>query len=264
MSQKALSYWDSQFKFSAILADFEPCLAWNKQHSAAFSEGISIAQHRYADHPRQFVETFGEHPGKIIPVFIHGGYWRALSALEHRFALPGLTHIGPLVANVEYRLMPQVRLAQVVDDVAAALSLLVDKYCHNGAKLLLVGHSAGGHLAIAGALQAGISEHIESVVSISGLYDLTPLQFSFLQLELTLSNREIIDYSLLKDAQHLPFKLHLVVGENESAEFHRQAQMMKSCSAATLTVVADSHHMNVLHPLADLRSDLVDEILASI
>jgi len=264
MSESTISYWDSQFKFSAILADFAPCLAWNQQHSAAFSESTTITQHSYASDVRQFVETVGEQSGKIIPVFIHGGYWRALSALEHRFALQGLAHIGPLVANVEYRLMPQVRLSQVVDDVAAALSLLVDKYCQDGAKLLLVGHSAGGHLAIAGALQANISEHIATVVSISGVYDLAPLKFSFLQPELNLSDSEITDFSLFKEASNLSFKLHLMVGENESAEFHRQAQMMQSLADAKLTIVKDTHHMSVLHPLAQQRSDLVDEILKSI
>ena len=262
VNEQKISYWDSQFKFSAILQDFEQSLDWNKQQSALLSRNQRATHHPYAAHPRQFVETFGESGTAIIPVFIHGGYWRALEASEHRFTIPGLQHIGSLVANVEYRLMPEVRLAEVVDDVARALSFLVEKYCQSGAKLLLIGHSAGGHLAIAGALQAENSEQLHSVVSISGLYDLAPLKFSFLQQHLKLTTAEIEHYSLVKAAEQLPFKLHLVVGENESAEFHRQAQMMKSCSGGKLTVVKAAHHISVLQPLAEPRSELVDIIFS--
>ena len=88
--------------------------------------------------------------GAPLVVFIHGGYWRALDKNDHSFVVPPMLDSGAVVANVNYDLCPQVTLDDIVEEIAQAVS-----YCHrNGQqwsadpkKIILVGHSAGAHLA---------------------------------------------------------------------------------------------------------------------
>lgn len=58
----------------------------------------------------------------------------------------GFAAAGTSVANLEYRLMPGVRLSDCVSDVQEGLVSLLDAL--PASRLLLVGHSAGAHLAV--------------------------------------------------------------------------------------------------------------------
>jgi len=160
----ALSYLDRQLRFAAVLPDFQDWLDWTARHSAVV-EGWS--RHDLGADARQWVETRGtpEADG-VVPVFFHGGYWRALEAGSHRFAAAGLASVGPAQANAEYRLMPSARMADLVNDAARALAHLAGLWPR--ARLLPVGHSAGAHLAFWAVERAGLpQDRIAGLVGIS-------------------------------------------------------------------------------------------------
>lgn len=254
-----LSYWNQQFQVSRVLPDFQDYLA----QMAARSDAVSGPFRRiaYGDHDRQFVEIKGTPaPGGIVPVFIHGGYWRALTADMHRFVLPALGHDVGAVANLEYRLLPEVRLADIVEDALAGLRCVAEA---TGCRLAVVGHSAGGHLALTGALR--LPETVVAAVGVSGLYDLTPLQWSFLREEVGLTAADIDGHSPLAlwqgiDAEHIL----LAVGAEETPEFLRQTHIFASTHGARVCTVPQAHHMTVLDALADPHSCLSIEIQSSI
>jgi acetyl esterase/lipase len=118
----------------------------------------------YGSHPDQHVEVFAAEgaPRATVAVF-HGGFWRAPYTRE---LMDGLCHDlaarGYEAWNVEYR-----RIGagggwpQTFDDVLSAVS---------GARVPLVtlGHSAGGHLALWLAAEAGAA----LAVSQAGVVDL--------------------------------------------------------------------------------------------
>lgn len=247
------SYWNSQFNFRRVLPDFEDYLERMAVRSATCP--IQFESIPYGAHARQFVEWAGT-PAQVLPVFIHGGYWRALTADMHRFLLPHFADDYGAVANLEYRLLPEVSLAEIVEDALAGLKAIADK---TGARLMVIGHSAGGHLAVMGALR--LPDIVCAAVSVSGLYDLTPLPWTFLREEVGLTADDIVGQSPIDLWNGHPAEHVLVaVGETETAEFHRQAHVFASMHGAGTFTVPAAHHMTVLDALSDPSSTLNAEI----
>jgi acetyl esterase/lipase len=108
-----------------------------------------------------------------VVVILHGGFWRAAYGLElgHPLAVD-LAAAGFTCWNVEYR-----RVAagggwpQTVDDVSAAIDHLATLDV-DSSRVVAVGHSAGGHLAVwaAGRLDARVP--LTAAVSQAGVLDL--------------------------------------------------------------------------------------------
>ena len=97
--------------------------------------------------------TPAQHP---VVVLLHGGHWRTgFGRVVTRPIALDLTRHGRAVLNVEYR-----RVGggggwpQTFDDVAAALALVADEPALDASRVALVGHSAGGHLALWAASDA--------------------------------------------------------------------------------------------------------------
>ena len=223
----------------------------------------------YGAFERQRFDLFlPQSEAKGLVVFIHGGYWLAFDGgVWSHFAA------GPLgrdfaVAVPTYRLCPEVRIAEITNDVAAAISAaaaLVD------GPLYLTGHSAGGHLATrmittTSPLVQGVRDRIGHVVSISGLHDLRPLMRTQMNARLRLDAREAAAESpaLLEPIERA--RVTCWVGGAERAEFRRQnallANIWTGLGARTLAWEAqDRHHFNVLDDLADPASALVAALL---
>lgn len=118
-------------------------------------------------------------PNGTLVVFIHGGYWRGLDKSDHSFVVPTFTEAGAVLANVNYDLCPSVTLDVMVGEIERAVL-----YCHGNARewgadparLFLVGHSAGAHLA-ASMLIDDWSRHglpagpIRGLVGLTGIYE---------------------------------------------------------------------------------------------
>ena len=110
----------------------------------------------YGPDPNQFGDLWlpagqGSHP---VVVFIHGGYWRARYSLDHAdFLCQALAESGFAVWNIEYRRVGQqgggwpgtfhdvVQAIRHVRSLATTLPL-------DAQRVVLMGHSAGGHLAL--------------------------------------------------------------------------------------------------------------------
>jgi dipeptidyl aminopeptidase/acylaminoacyl peptidase len=120
---------------------------------------------------RWSAERIGDADGPVLAVFIHGGFWRARYAADEiallARACAALTP-APWVWNIEYPRVgmpgggwPGTALA-VRDAVGAAVAAA------DGRPVALVGHSAGGHLALWAAREHAVA----AVVSLAGVCDL--------------------------------------------------------------------------------------------
>jgi arylformamidase len=90
--------------------------------------------------------------GAPLVVFIHGGGWKRgdKQMMDGSAKLRHWQALGYAVASVNYRLVPDVRVEDQAADIAAALALLKARAPMLGfdpARIALVGHSAGAHLA---------------------------------------------------------------------------------------------------------------------
>lgn len=113
--------------------------------------------HAYGPAPSQFGRLHrpaGDGPAPVL-MLLHGGYWKARQTLD---SYPTRNLVEPLVAagvavwNVEYRRMGEAGggLPGTLEDAAAALQQLVvlaGPERLDLSRVVLLGHSAGGHLA---------------------------------------------------------------------------------------------------------------------
>ncbi|MGR2739616.1 alpha/beta hydrolase [Billgrantia sp. Q4P2] len=166
-----------------------------------------------------------------LHVFFHGGYWRSLGHREFGFVAEGLVAAGISVAVVNYALCPTVAFGELVRQARAAVAWAYRNGAELGvdtSRLSVSGHSAGGHLAamlLATDWQGeyGLpAEMIKGTLCISGLYDLRPFPWSWLQPKLQLTGRDVNDYSPLFLPCRVPAAVQLVAGGEESGEFERQ------------------------------------------
>lgn len=105
---------------------------------------------RYADHAAGVIDvrrpaTPGPHPAVVL---VHGGFWRHMWTRDIMDGLAvDLARRGFLSANIEYRRVGSGGgWPATVDDVAAAIAHVSSMPDVN--RVAVVGHSAGGHLAL--------------------------------------------------------------------------------------------------------------------
>ncbi len=107
----------------------------------------------YGTHPEQVAEVRYGRGGEDHPllVFIHGGFWRPSIDRTHTGPLcTALTAAGWSTAAVEYRRVPA-QPDVLVADIEAALTALPELVDRHDGRLLVAGHSAGGHIALLAA-----------------------------------------------------------------------------------------------------------------
>lgn len=85
-----------------------------------------------------------------IAVWIHGGGWRRGDKSAVDVKPRAFTQRGYVFASINYRFVPQVTVEDQAADVAAAIRWLADRagqYKGSPDKIIVMGHSAGAHLA---------------------------------------------------------------------------------------------------------------------
>ena len=88
---------------------------------------------------------------KPVIVWVHGGAWK-FGNKSHSIGAKAkaFTKAGYVVVAINYRFHPQVNWKEQAADVAAACRWItggIEKYGGDARRLILMGHSAGAHLA---------------------------------------------------------------------------------------------------------------------
>ena len=244
-----------------------PAEAFRNALSAAGLAKLDVA---YGERSRNRMDLFfPDEAAKGLVVFVHGGFWLQLDKSFWSHLAAGAVAHGYAVAMPSYTLCPEIRIAGIVGEVAAAISeaaKLVE------GSLMLTGHSAGGHLVsrmitATAPLSPDVQERIRNVVSISGVHDLRPMMSTGMNEKLAIDEAEALSESpaLLRPMPNA--RITCWVGGGERAEFLRQnallANIWTGLGATTATVVEpDRHHFNVIDGLADAAHPLTRTLLS--
>jgi len=176
-----------------------------------------------------------------IHLHVHGGAWRMLTRADAGMAAPALTAAGWDMAVPDFRLLPEHRLPDMVEDVVAACLWAMAR-----GPLHLSGHSSGAHVA---AVVAGDPRvRPASVTLISGLYDLRPALLSARGAYVTLSEAETHALSPIHGRIDAP--VILAHGDAESPEFIRQTQEFGAAIGVTPIVLERTNHFAAAYALA--------------
>lgn len=112
-----------------------------------------------------------------VIVYVHGGAWRGGS--KEDVPIGSLMERGYAIASVNYRLSTQAVFPAQVHDIKAAIRFLranAGGYHINADKIVIIGSSAGGHLAaLVGVtngvkeLEGSVGEHLEQSSDVQGI-----------------------------------------------------------------------------------------------
>lgn len=235
------------------------------------------SEHTRASHRSRLNICYGEEAGEKldlffpaevrapcpIHLFVHGGYWRMFSKEDFSFVADTVVAAGGIAAIVDYDLMPAVRLHAIIAQVRRAAEWLVANAAGFGGdakRFTVSGHSAGAHLCCS-LLDTDAPVRPQGAVLLSGIYDLAPLQTSFLKPLVDLTDDEVARFSPVSYSYRPESQIRLMVGEQETMPFHTQADAMLSRfisqgAKASFDVLADTNHMSIVLDLGDASTDV--------
>ena len=227
----------------------------------------------YGASPRQTVDLFWPKAGRDAPIalFIHGGYWRSLEPAAFSHLAAGMNAHGIAFAAIGYDLCPAVTIEAIIDQIRAAAAFL---YRRHKRPLTASGHSAGGHLSaclIATDWKQQGADLPENLVraglSISGLFDLSPLMHTAMNGDLKLDSASAARVSPLFWNVAPGRVFDAWVGGAESGEFLRQSREIVDVwagkgAATEYVAIPGANHFTVLDPLADPASAMAQRLAA--
>lgn len=261
----------------AAVADFPIIVAQWQRDAAAYREmmakdGRAEFDIRFGPSERQYLDLFKSRDDGDAPLalFIHGGYWRAMSPKEHSHMARGLTGNGVTVAVAGYDLTPQVSIAQIIEEMRAAVLFLWKRF---GKRMMVYGHSAGGHLTACMMAtdwpsldKTAPADLIPAGYAISGVFDLAGLVDTDMNVDFKLDDASARAVSPLFWPAPKGHVLDVVVGADELPEFIRLAHVMADTWGAAgvetrYEAIPGTHHFNVVAPLADPLSAMTGRVV---
>lgn len=248
----------------------------------------------YGDHPSQFgvlrMPTLSG-PSPVV-ITIHGGFWQSKYGLEENTPLDeDLTRRGYATWNVEYRRVGEEgggwtgTFGDIIDAVNH-LTQLKERFQLDLSRVIVLGHSAGGQLALwlASQTNKGQMSGIEStlqipirgVISLSGVLDLRKMweihngkgMVSPVTTFIGGSPQEVSErYSLASPIELLPLNIEQVLIHGEldrhvpvdlSVEYFRRANELGD--KVRLVVLPEVEHFAVIDPSSSAWESVVNSL----
>jgi arylformamidase len=266
MAQYDPAWLETQYNNRARVPEHPQIFArWAEASALSRQRSSCRLDLRYGDGPKQTLDLFpAPRADAPVLVFIHGGYWRSFDKADHSFVAPSFVADGAMVVLPNYDLCPAVTIETIALQMAQALAWTwrhAALYGGDPARIVVAGHSAGGHLAamlaccdwktVGRDLPAQL---LHGALSISGLFELDPLRYTpFLRDDLGLTPASA---KALSPATFPPpsVPLHALVGADESEEFQRQNRLIQErwghAAVPVCEAIPGCNHFTVLHELA--------------
>ncbi|MEP6549339.1 MAG: alpha/beta hydrolase [Gammaproteobacteria bacterium] len=226
---------DAEYDPSRRVESRQPFTDWYVRESALTRQSLDARLDiPFGPTPAETIDIFpSPSPHSPVLMFIHGGYWRAFSSKDFSFVARGMVPHGITVAVMNYALCPEVSIAEITRQSRAAVDWLrcnAREYRGDPDQIFVAGHSAGGQqvgmLLSGDRARYGADDEgcLKGGIAISGVFDLRPLQHSWLQPTLQLTDALAAQQSPLLHIPKRAAPLLLSAGGDESAAFLSQSQ----------------------------------------
>ncbi len=228
--------------------------------------GPTLAEH---------VDLYPAGEGAPVLVYVHGGFWALRTAREFGFVARGPVSRGAATVVTNYALCPAVTIDEIVRQTRAAVAWTYENAPSFGGdpeRIHVAGHSAGGHLV--GMLLVtdwpGVyglpADIIKGATAISGLFDLAPFPYTFLQPKTQFTWDQVQRNSPILHLPDAAPPLLVAYGEDETDEFKRQSEdYLGAWKAKGLPgerlVLPGKNHFDVIDGFLDAGSPLLSRII---
>jgi arylformamidase len=247
---------------------------WNKASADYRDRAVAELDLAYGPGARHRYDLFrGAETSAARPplvVYIHGGYWQRGDKSMYAFIAQTFNAMGIAVAIPTYTLCPAVTVGDIIAELRQCLAVL---WRTLGQHPVVVGHSAGGHLAACLLAtdwsQVGTDlppDLVRSAYSLAGVFDLEPLIPTSLNAALGLDTASAHAVSPLYWTPPPPDRtLIAAVGAAESGEFHRQSLAIalawsNASVKAECVMVPAVNHFTIVDELGKPASAMVARI----
>jgi arylformamidase len=210
-----------------------------------------------------------------VLIYLHGGYWRRFGSKEFGFVARGPASRGVATAVVNYALCPHVTIDEIVRQTRAALVWTyrnAESFGGDPERLHVAGHSAGGHLTATLLATDWEGDYglpkdvVKGACAISGLFDLAPFPYTFLQPKLQLTWGQVLRNSPILNLPDVAPPLLITYGGDETPELRRQSDEFFAAwkakgLAGDLLPLPGKNHYDVIDGFLEAENPLCSAIL---
>lgn len=218
-----------------------------------------------------------------IVVYIHGGWWQWFSKDMFSYVAEPFNRAGYAVYMPGYTLAQDWHNDSPMESIVEQLELAIVKVFEeaeatSAKDVILVGHSAGGHLVSLlrktdwtqkYGIPGEVARRLSSVFSLAGLFDLRPLVNSYVNDEIGMTRESAERVSPMhvppNGARQYP-ALHLILPEFDSAEFFRQTKeyqqkLLMDHEKCHLKVLVQRDHISMIESIVNEGDELMTHML---
>jgi arylformamidase len=266
---------ERQFNPRVTVPDFETYLLRSAQASETARAKLDrCADIRYGVGPRQLIDVYPvAAPNAPALIYVHGGFWRALSKERSAGVALSLHAAGIVTIVVGYDLCPQVSLDRVIAQIHEALQWCgqrLPQFSVDMRRVHVAGSSAGAHLLAMSLMREPAPElNICSAWLASGIYDLEPVMSISVNSDVNLDPHSCVTNSPMSYVRRIAPKIVVAVGDQESRAWIAQSERFARASTAcgndvAYRLVSGANHFSIgiATPGAALNNEMLASVLA--
>lgn len=268
---------EREYSPSSMVENLDALEQEYRTKSEAVRSALPPVTHRFGSTEAEVLDLFLAPEATALHVFIHGGYWQALSKDDASFPAAGFLADGVSYAALNYTLAPNATLPEIIEECRRAVEWLyrhADDLGFDRDRIVLSGSSAGAHLAaMVGCTdwdaRGVLGQPVKGLVLLSGVFELAPLIDTYINDAVGMSLAVANECSPLLIVRSKPLTLPVIVawGEHETQTFKRQSTTFADAlsaggAAVSVLEIPGRNHFDVVHDLSDPTTVLGRNVLA--